>query len=70
MLSVDSQNPWTHVRAGVVMGQTIISPVSVTHPVSASKTAALTTARCAKVSDSPQFAPLYLAPLKCICFSS
>lgn len=35
----------------MVMGQTIISPVSVTHPASATETVALTTARYVKVSD-------------------
>lgn len=53
---VDCQTPWTPVRVAVGMEQTAVSPVSVTHPVSAITTVVLTTARCAKVSDrSPHF---------------
>lgn len=49
---VDSQTPWTHVWVAVVMEQTAVSPVSVTRPVSATTTAALTTLTYVKVSDS------------------
>lgn len=70
---VDSQTPWTRVRIGVVMEQTTDSPVSVTHPVSATTTVVLTTARYVKVSDTStlslihQFVPCYLF-FKCACF--
>lgn len=66
MCPVDSQTPWTRVTVGAVMEQTAVSPVSVTHPVSATTTVVLTTARYVKVSDTStlslihQFVPCYL----------
>lgn len=52
---VGFQTPWTRVRVGVVMGQTVISPVSVTHPVNATVTVVQTTLNCAKVRAKSRF---------------
>lgn len=52
MSPLGCQTPWTHVRVAVAMEQTAVSPVSATHPVSATATVVLTTMRCVKVSDT------------------
>lgn len=55
MCRIAPQTLWIHVWVAVVTAPTTVSPVSVTRPVSASKTVALTTPTFVKVSDKSLF---------------
>lgn len=59
---VSLQTAWTHARVAVVMGQTVISRVSVILPVSAIMTVALITSRSVKVRDKKLTPPFKELP--------